>query len=111
MPADVDSDRPEQRIMEQSVRLPDYGAVTGWAALRLAGANFFDGLDVDGSTRQPVPLAVGTTGKVRGDGQVCVSREPLSPDEVVVRHGIRCTRAPAGDGPARSAARCASPAT
>lgn len=78
--------------MEQSARLPPQGAVTGWAALRLAGANFFDGLDVDGCTRMPVLLAVGSDSKVRADAAASVSREPLSADEVVVRHGVPCTR-------------------
>ena len=41
------------------MRLPAVGAVTGWAACRLHGAAFFDGLAPDGVTPLPVPLAVG----------------------------------------------------
>jgi hypothetical protein len=87
----VPADLPEQRILEQSVRLPDGGAVTGWAALRLHGGNFFDGLAQDGVTALPVPLAVGQDSKMRGDSRVTLSREPLTADEVTLRHGIPCT--------------------
>jgi hypothetical protein len=92
VPASVDGSVPEQRVLEQSARLPEHGAVTGWAALRMAGATFFDGLETDGRTRQPVPLAVGPGTKIRGDASATVSREPLAPGEVVLRHGVPCTR-------------------
>jgi hypothetical protein len=82
---------PEQRILEQSVRLPHGGAVTGWAALRLHRAGFFDGLAADRRTLLPVPLALGPRGRIRVDGQVAVSYERLEPEEVVRRAGIRCT--------------------
>ena len=59
------ADLPEQRILEQSMRLPAVGAVTGWAACRLHGAAFFDGLAPDGVTPLPVPLAVGPGGCIR----------------------------------------------
>lgn len=82
---------PEQRILEQSVRLPDGGAVTGWASLRMWRANFFDGLASDGRTPLPVPLAVGQSSKVRGGVGVVVSREPLDPSEVRLVDGVPCT--------------------
>jgi len=82
----------EQRILEQSVRLPDGGAVTAWAAARLSGANFFDGLRPDGATLIPVPLALGGTSQIRGDGRVSLLRDPLDPTEVTERYGIACTR-------------------
>ena len=91
MPADVDADVPEQRILEQSVRLGPTGAVTGWAGCRLHGAAFFDGLAADGRTPLPVPLVTGGT-TLRGDASVRVLRDQLSVDNVVVRHGIRTTR-------------------
>lgn len=91
MPSRVTDELPEQRILEQSVRLPRGGAVTGWASLRLHRGAFFDGLAPDGKTRLPVPLAVGSLSKMRGDGLVQVSREPLDPSEVVVVNGIPCT--------------------
>ncbi|HEU4511491.1 MAG TPA: hypothetical protein VFR87_00140 [Nocardioidaceae bacterium] len=91
MPADVSDGMPEQRVMEQSVRLPTDGAVTGWAACRLHRAAFFDGLDRDGVTRLPVPLALGTKSRIRGDSAVRLSREKLAEDEVVDLRGLRYT--------------------
>ena len=58
VPADVNDDRVEQRIVEAASRLRT-GAVTGWAALRLLGGGYFDGLERDGRTRLPVPLTCG----------------------------------------------------
>jgi hypothetical protein len=45
----------EQRILDSAVRLGPQGAVTGWAALRLRGAAFFDGLARAGAVL-PVPV-------------------------------------------------------
>ena len=81
----------EQRILEQAARLPDGGAVTGWAACRWWGARFFDGLRTDGQTPIPVPLAIGRHGKVRPDRFVCVSHERLETDEIVTKGGVRIT--------------------
>jgi very-short-patch-repair endonuclease len=91
VPASVDGTAPEQRILEQSVRLPPGGAVTGWAGCRLWGAAFFDGLAPDGQTPVPVPLAIGE-GNVRGDSAVRVMRDRLGPEELVVRFGVPTTR-------------------
>lgn len=82
-------DVPEQRILEQSVRLPAAGAVTGWAACRLHGGNFFDGLEPDGRTLMPVPVAVGRKGNVRKSTGIMVSRDRLDQVEVVIRQGVR----------------------
>jgi hypothetical protein len=43
LPREIDRDVVEQRILEEAMRLPPGGAVTCWAALRMAGGNFFDG--------------------------------------------------------------------
>ena len=43
VPSSVDGGVVEQRIVEQAGRIPGYGAVTGWAALRWHGATYFDG--------------------------------------------------------------------
>jgi very-short-patch-repair endonuclease len=91
VPADVDPDVPEQRILEQSTRLGDGGAVSGWAGCRLHGAAFFDGVARDGRTLFPVPLVTGGT-TLRSDGSVRILRDRLTPEDVVVRHGIRMTR-------------------
>lgn len=92
VPATVDGTGPEQRIMEQSVRLPAGGAVTGWASARLHGANFFDGLEPDGRTLVPVPLVIGPAGSIRADPRVVLSRDRLTEAEVVTRYGVPCTR-------------------
>ena len=65
VPVDTRSELPEQHILEQSMRLPAGGAVTGWAACRLHGRNFFDGMEPDGRTPIPVPLNVGPHGNLR----------------------------------------------
>lgn len=72
------------------MRLPADGAVGGWAALRLAGGGFFDGLGPDGSTPRPVPLVVSAGRNLRGAPAVVVVRERLEPGEVEIRHGVRC---------------------
>ncbi len=80
----------EQRIIEQGVRLHS-GAVTGWAALRLWGGGYFDGLDRDGRTPLPVQLAGGDD-RLTSDNGVSVSRAQVDPGDVVVRCGVRCLR-------------------
>jgi hypothetical protein len=92
VPAATTDDLPEQRILEQSMRLPAHGAITGWAACRLAGAALLDGLAADGRTRLPVMLAVGTRGGARRVEQVVVSYERLPEWEVWMRHGVRVAR-------------------
>jgi hypothetical protein len=82
----------EQRILEKSVQLGEHGAVTGWAALRLAGAAYFDGLLPDGRTPVPVPLAVGRREGRRTHPGTVLSYEPLLEAETYVVLGIRATR-------------------
>lgn len=85
VPAAVCADSVEQRIVEEAARLRGRGAVTGWAALRLHGAGYFDGLGRDGRTRLPVPLVAGSS-RVGP-----ASRSALGEPEVVERHGVRVT--------------------
>jgi hypothetical protein len=91
VPAAVDGARPEQRILEQSMRLPPEGAVTGWAACRLHGSTFLDGLRPDGRTLIPVPLSVGPRARLRRDPRVTLNRDRLSAQETTTRLGISCT--------------------
>lgn len=87
----VDASAPrcvEQRVLEQAARLGGHGAVTGWAALRMAGGAYFDGTDRAEHTRR-VPLVAGASG-VRSDAEVLVVREALDEGEVVARQGVRC---------------------
>jgi hypothetical protein len=84
----VSRDVPEQRILEESMRLPSDGAVTGWAGCRLARAAYFDGTDPDG-VELPVPLLVPRTSRLRSLPTSSVSREPFAPNEVRAVLGIR----------------------
>ncbi|GAA4705323.1 hypothetical protein [Nocardioides conyzicola] len=87
VPAEVGDDLVEQRILEASARTGSSAVVTGWAALRLHGGNFFDGLARDGRSRLAVPIAANGE-RLTGPGVV---RDQIPPDEVVEVHGIRCT--------------------
>jgi very-short-patch-repair endonuclease len=94
VPAWVDADLPEQRILEQAMRLTSGGAVTGWAACRMHGAAFFDGLRDGGRTQVPVPLGCGPLHQIRrvpGDDLV---RDILTPEEIVDVRGVPCTTVP-----------------
>ena len=83
----------EQRILEQSMLLPDVGAVSGWAALRLHGAAFCDGLAEDGRTRLPVPLVVPPGSDLRERRGVVRHRAFLDSAEIEIRAGIPVARA------------------
>ncbi len=88
VPADVDQDVVEQRIVEAAARLRT-GAVTGWAALRLHRGGYFDGLGRDGHTRRLVDLAVGSD-RLRSLPGVELHRNEVREEEVVIRYGVRC---------------------
>lgn len=92
VPSYVDPRIPEQRVLEQSMRLPGGGAATGWGSLRMQGAGFFDGLMPDGRTEMPVPLCVGPLAQIRRAPGGDVSRERLLANELVLVHGVQCTR-------------------
>ena len=87
----VDAELVEQRILEAYAGAGPTAVVTGWAALRLHGGGHFDGLERDGQTPRPVPLAV-DGGRARTAPGRLVVRHTVPPDEVVVIHGIRCAR-------------------
>jgi hypothetical protein len=88
VPADVDGAVVEQRVLEQGMRLPRHGAVTGWAALRWRGAQYFSGLCGDG-TEMPVGLVVGLA-RLRKDPRVTISQAQIAPTEYTETGGIRC---------------------
>lgn len=81
---------PEQRVLEASMLLPPGGAVTGWAALRLWGGRFFDGLGPDGRPL-PVPLVTGPDVHLRARPGVTFLRDRISSDEVRMRYGVPVT--------------------
>jgi hypothetical protein len=84
----VDSSVPEQRILEQSVRLGPTGAVTGWAALRWHGAAYFTGVGHDGE-QLPVPLLV-LGRNVRPGPGFEPSWEQFAPGERRIVAGLSC---------------------
>ncbi len=89
MPAHLDADRPEQRIVEAAVHLLPRGAITGWAALRVWGAAYFDGRL--GSQQLPVTLALGSSSGRRAKPGIELLYEDLPRDDVVERYGLRIT--------------------
>lgn len=90
VPSGTDRTVVEQRILEQAVRLPPAGAVSGWAALRWRGAAFFDGTEDGGRTLLPVLLHPGGVGNLRPHPDALLSREHLPPVERDEVAGIGC---------------------
>lgn len=96
VPATVDGESVDQRIVEAAAVLPkspemscDCG-VTGWAALRWGGGYWFGGLGPDGETRLPVTLAVGDSTIVAQPG-IEISEEHLRPDDMEKVDGLPTT--------------------
>lgn len=89
VPADVDGDVPEQRIVEAAAVLPSFGGVTGWAGLRWLGAAWFGGLGA-GTTRIPVTLVISCL-DVRAQPGIAISHEQLRPSDLMVVDGLRVT--------------------
>lgn len=87
VPASVDRGVVEQRVLEEAGRLPKGGAVTGWAALRLHGVGYLDGLATDGQAELPVALVVPPGMNVRRTVGIKVHRERLDPGEICIRLG------------------------
>src|SRR5262245_36999034 len=81
VPTGLEMPQPEQRILEQSMRLTG-GAVTGWAAARMHRCTFFDGLRDGGRTRMPVPLNCGPLHKIRRELGDDLLRDMLYDDEI-----------------------------
>jgi hypothetical protein len=90
VPAEVDADRPEQRIAEAAGVLPTYGGVTGWAALRWLGSPWFNGSWAGAPL--PVPLATGSRA-VRSQPGIAVSEERLAPADLQAVDALRLTSA------------------
>jgi len=88
VPSSVDGTVVEQRILEQAARIPAYGAVTAWAALRWHGATYFDGRGLDGK-QLPVPLNIDSG--IRPDPRFVQTEEQLAPSERLRVAGIPVT--------------------
>jgi hypothetical protein len=95
VPAGVDGEVVEQRIVEAAAVLPSVGGVTGWAALRWCGAGWFSGLLGDGFTPAPVTL-VTCYADIRPQPGIAVSAERMNSRDFVMIDGVRVTH------PARS---------
>lgn len=93
VPAGTPTEVPEQRILEAAARLPPLGCVTGWGSLRVLGSTFHDGLEPDGRTPIPVPLALGWRGRVTRDPGISLGFEALNPSDWIVVRGIPVMRA------------------
>ncbi len=91
VPVDVDGTVVEQRILEQSVRVPARAGVTGWACLRWRGGNYFTGVDRFTGAPLPVPVALGGLHDIGHGRGVEVSHERLTPQEVEHVDGVPCT--------------------
>ena len=89
VPAGVDGARVEQRIVEAACLVPAFGGVTGWAALRWAGGQWFSGVDADGCPLDVV-LATGCA-DVRPQRGVAISAESLGPDDLTELDGVPMT--------------------
>lgn len=84
----------EQRIVEASAALPDYGGVTGWAALRWLGGVWFQGLRRGGREMRAVTLAVGDRSiRPQPGAGIAVSEERLDPRDLTAHAGLRVTTA------------------
>lgn len=73
----------EQRVVEAAARIPGAGLVTGWAALRLSGAAYFDGHGRD------VPVLLPHTSRIRAPG-VEVARTRRTLPAPVTPYDIPC---------------------
>jgi hypothetical protein len=93
VPAEVDVERVEQRILNQVGRIPVGAGLTGWAALRWSGGRYFDGLADGGRRVLPVPLLLGNA-NLRASTGVRLSKEQFPPGELEVVAGVPCAFAP-----------------
>jgi hypothetical protein len=82
--ASVDPHVPEQRVVEAAALLPEGGAATGWAGLRLLSARFCDGRTLSGEVL-PVPLVAGPHRSHRRVDGVLWLQERIGPEEVWIR--------------------------
>lgn len=88
VPSTVELTTP-QRILEASMALPEFGGVTGWAALSWLGGVWFDGAGAGG---RPRPVMLATAGcDVRPQPGIAISAERLDPRLLTVVDGVSIT--------------------
>ena len=88
VPASVDGGLPEQRIVEAGHDLGDSQSVTGWAALRWHGAEWFDGSTPAGRAQRPVTITV-VHGARRSQPGIEVTSEYIPPRDRMVLDGLQ----------------------
>ena len=91
VPAWVDPQLVEQRIIEAAAVLPRYGGVTDWAALRWLGGRWFHGRTPGGRDRD-VTLATGDL-HVRARPGIAICEEKVDPRDLTTVDGLRVTTA------------------
>ncbi len=70
--------------------VPEYAAVTGWAALCWLGGWWFSGLEADGDTPRPVPIAQSRR-RIRPQQGIALCEERWDPRDVITVDGIGVT--------------------
>lgn len=94
VPSYVDPTVPDQRIVEAAALLPtELAAVTGWASLHWQGGRWFGGIEPDGITERPVPLAVDGHHRLRSRPGIRIFEDWLASPDVVIVDGLPVTRA------------------
>ncbi len=83
---------PEQRVAEAGALVVAPAAVTGWAAMTWLGSRWFNGLEGDGETPRPVPIAQSRR-FVRPQPLITLCEERFDHREVIVEDGLRITNA------------------
>ncbi len=84
---------PAQRIVEAVPLVPPSGALTGWAAAYVHGADYLDGLDPVTLQPLPVPVGLNTTAGRRNLAGITYHRDVLGGAEVDTVHDLRVTSA------------------
>jgi hypothetical protein len=92
VPSDLPS-TPAQRILEAVPLVPAPGALTGWAAAYVHGADYLDGLDPFTLQPLPVPVVLNTTAGRMNPPGVTYHRDRLGGAEVEVVCGLPVTTA------------------
>lgn len=93
VPAGVDGSLVSQRVVEAAALLRGWGGVTGWAGLSWLGAVWCTGLDGDGVTPSPVPLAVDRNHPMTEQPGFHVSNAHVPPSHQLRVDGVRITTA------------------
>jgi hypothetical protein len=83
---------PEQRVAEAGALVVAPAAVTGWGAMAWLRSRWFTGLEGDGETPRPVPIAQPRR-LVRPQPLVTLCEERFDHREVIVDDGLRITNA------------------